>query len=189
VTVDWDLVGNIAAPLIALVAGAFLNRLMESRPRLLTYLGHVGDHMVKGENGNNQHIYTHSVVVRNAGRKRATNVRLSHPYLPSFNVHPDVQHHVSDLPGGGREITFPVLVPNEQITISYLYFPPITWSAINGPIRSDEGIAKVLHVLLTQQYPRWFNGLAAGLMLVGLMSILYVMFVVGRILLIMDSTA
>ena len=38
----------------------------------------------------------------------------------------------------------PTLVPNEQVTISYLYFPPTTWKQINGPVKSDEGLARVL---------------------------------------------
>ena len=68
--------------------------------------------------------FTHSVVLRNSGRRPATNVRLAHPYLPDFNVFPSVGYRVENLPGGGREIVMPTLVPNEQVTISYLYFPP-----------------------------------------------------------------
>ncbi|MFQ5956046.1 MAG: hypothetical protein ACE5JZ_13355, partial [Kiloniellales bacterium] len=165
--IDWGVVTTIAAPLVALFVGALVNRALESRPRLVTYLGHVSVHTLKQHDGSTSDVYTHSVVLRNAGRRPATNVRLAHPYLPDFNVLPDVEHRVEDLPGGGKEIVIPTLVPNEQVTISYLYFPPVTWNQINDQIKSDEGLAKVLQVLPTQQYPRWFNRLAAGFMLAG----------------------
>ncbi len=181
--IDWNIVAAIAAPLIALFVGAVLNRAIESRPRLVTYLGHVSAHRLKRDDDSWNDVYTHSVVLRNSGRRPATNVRLAHTYLPNFNVYPDVEQHVEDLPGGGKEIVIPTLVPNEQVTISYLYFPPITWNQINGQIKSDEGLARVLQVLPTQQYPKWFNRLAAGLMLIGLITVIYVVFIiVGRLL-------
>jgi hypothetical protein len=171
--VDWSVVATVATPLIALVAGAAINRALESRPKLVTYLGHVSAHRVQPESGTPYDIFTHSVVLRNSGRRPATNVRLAHPYLPNFSVLPRVAYRVDDLPGGGKEIVIPTLVPKEQVTVSYLYFPPITWSQINGPIKSDEGMDRVLQVLPTQQYPMWFNLLAAGLMLSGLITIAY----------------
>ena len=172
--IEWSTVATIASPIIALFVGAFLNRAIESRPRLVTYLGHVGAHPFTQQDGTSRHVYTHSVVLRNTGRRPATNVRIAHRYLPDFNVLPDVDHDVNELPGGGREIVFPTLVPNEQVSVSYLYFPPITWDQINGSIKSDEGLAKVLQVLPTQQYPKWFNRLAAGLVLIGLIAVAYV---------------
>ena len=39
--IAWNVVAITAAPLIALFVGAVLNRAIESRPRLVTYLGHV----------------------------------------------------------------------------------------------------------------------------------------------------
>ena len=181
--IAWNVVAIIAAPLIALFVGAVLNRAIESRPRLVTYLGHVSAHRLKREDNTSYDIFTHSVVLRNSGRRPATNVRLAHPYLPDFNVFPSVGYRVENLPGGGREIVMPTLVPNEQVTISYLYFPPTTWKQINGPVKSDEGLARVLQVLPTEQYPMWFNRLAAGLILIGLIALVYVLFVImGRLL-------
>jgi hypothetical protein len=176
--VDWGIAVAVAMPLITLFAGAFLNRAIESRPRLVTYLGHVSAHTVPRIGEEPLIINTHSIVLRNAGRRPATNIRLNHPLLPNFTVFPDMQHHVDELPGGGREIVFPTLAPGEQVTVSYLYFPPITWEQINGPVRSDEGLAKVLLVLPTQQYPKWFNRLVFTLMLIGLVSVIYVVIVI-----------
>lgn len=182
-TIDWNVVATIAAPVIALFIGAALNRVIVARARLVTYLGHVSAHRLKRDDGSPYDVYTHSVVLRNTGRRPATNVRLAHAFLPNVNVYPDVEHRVEDLPGGGKEIVVPTLVPNEQVTISYLYFPPITWNRINRQIKSDDGLAKVLHVLPTQQYPKWFYRFASALMLAGLIAILYVAFVVARELL------
>lgn len=181
--IDWSIVATITAPILALLMGAILNRAIESRPRLVTYLGHVSAHRLRNNDGSPNDVYTHSLVIRNSGRKPATNVRLSHAYLPNFNVFPDIEHRVEELPGGGKEIVIPSLVPGEQVTISYLYFSPVTWNQINGQIKSDEGLAKVLHVLPTQQYSKWFNRLALLLMLGGLVAGFYVLFLVGQWLL------
>ena len=74
---------------------------------------------------------------------------------------------MSDLPGGGQEILFPSLVPNEQITVSYLYLPPVTWDQINLGVKSDEGFAKVIRVIPMRLYPKWLNKLAAVFLLAG----------------------
>ena len=60
--------------------------------------------------------------------------------LPDFTIWPEIQHHVEDLPGSGREIVIPTLVPGEQITVSYLYFAPVTFDQINAGIRSRKGL-------------------------------------------------
>lgn len=72
--VDWSIVATIAAPLITLVAGALLNRAIENRPRLLTYLGHVSAHRLTQADGTPYDVFTHSVVLRNSGRRPANNV-------------------------------------------------------------------------------------------------------------------
>lgn len=179
-TVDWSVVATIAGPLIALPIGAWINRAFEGRPRLITYLGHVSTHRLHRDDGTPYDVYTHSVVLRNAGRRPATNVRLAHSYLPNVHVFPDVDFRVDPLPGGGREIVVPTLVPGEQITISYLYFPPITWNQVNGPIKSDDGFAKAIQVLPVQQYPAWVRRLVAGLVLSGAISLLYLGFMLVR---------
>src|SRR5467141_3019968 len=99
-SIDWRLLGGIAKPIVLLVAGGSISRWMERRPRLITYYGHVSAHEVKGnEKGQTPlMIFTHDVIVRNVGRKAATNVKMGHRTLPNFNVYPDVSHTVVDLP-------------------------------------------------------------------------------------------
>lgn len=186
--VDWLIIATIAGPLVGVLFGVFLNRIIERRAQLTAYLGHVSAHRLKQADGTPYDVFTHSVVILNSGGKPATNVRLVHRILPSFSILPDIEHHVEDLPAGGKEIVFPTLVPKEQITISYLYFPPVTWDQINGPIKSDEGLANIIQVLPTRQYPKWFNRVVVGLMLIGLIAIIYVIFIILRWLILLGAT-
>jgi hypothetical protein len=96
---------------------------------------------------------------------------------PDHSVFPDVQPTIVDLQGGGKEILFPVLVPGEQITIQYLYFPPLQWQQINTHTKSDEGYAKILTVLPTPQPSRPVRYAAWGLLFVGVVAVLYLLFV------------
>src|SRR5438093_1102925 len=98
--IDWLVVATIAAPVIALFVGAWLNQRFESRPALLSYFSHVGAFTHTPAQGQSIGIHTHSVVLRNAGRRAATNVRIRHNTLPEFNIWPNLAHVVEDLPGG-----------------------------------------------------------------------------------------
>ena len=173
-TIDWTALATIAAPVIALFVGAWVNRKFESRPVLISYFGHVAAFTHRPAGGQPINVNTHAVVLRNAGRRPATNVRLHHMALPDFNIWPTIVHRVETLPDGSRDIVIPTLVPGEEITISYLYFAPLTVAQINAGIKSDEGFAHPIPVLLQRQYPTWFNVSAALLMVVGLISTLYV---------------
>jgi len=181
--INWQVLATIAAPVIALFVGAWVNRRFETRPILLSYFSHVGAFTHRPPQGQPIAIHTHSVVLRNAGRRSATNVRLRHNVLPDFNIWPNLAYTVEDLPGGSREILIPRLVPGEEITISYLYFPPLTVAQIHAGIKCDQGFAQAIPVLLQRQYPRWFNFTAAVLMLVGLIAVLYLAYAAGAALL------
>lgn len=172
--IDWRAVATIAAPIIALFVGVWVNRRFESRPHLISYFSHVSAFRTTPAESDPLFVNTHSVVLRNAGRRRATNVRFRHTALPDFNIWPAVQHYVDDLPGGFREIVIPVVVPGEEITISYLYFPPLTYAQVNAGIKSDEGFAHQIPVLLQRQYGRLFNTTVGALMLVGFVSLAYI---------------
>lgn len=178
--IDWSVIATIAAPLLALVAGAALNHFVEMRPRMISYLAHASAFRSNRPDGGPIHVHTHSIVLRNAGRKSAMNVRLGHNQLPDFQVFPDVQHQVLDLPNGGKEILFPVIVPQKQITISYLYFPPVTWGQINTHVESDEGPVKVITVLPQPQYSKWLINSLRLLIVVGGISLLYLIYMFVR---------
>lgn len=100
--------------------------------------------------------------------------------LPDFVIFPDIQHRIETLPNGSREIVIPTLVPGEQIIVSYLYFPPLTFNQINAGIRSNEGFARPIPVLVQRVYPRWFNLLLIALTFIGLVTLLYLAYCLLR---------
>ena len=171
--VNWEILATIAAPILALFIGVWVNRRFESRAVLLSHWGHVSSFNYRQADGSTGIVNTHSVVIRNAGRRPATNVRLSHSYLPDFNIWPPVQYQLENVQSSGQDIVIPKVVPNQQLTISYLYFPPTTYANVNAGVKCDEGFATVIPVLLQRQYPRWFNYTAATLMIVGLLALVY----------------
>ncbi len=175
-TIEWNAVATIAAPIVALLVGVWVNRRFASRPVLISYFGHVAAFVHTPSGGQPINVHTHSVVLRNAGRRAATNVRLHHHVLPDFNIWPVLVNHVETLSDGSRDIVIPTLIPGETITVSYLYFPPDTVAQVNAGIKCDQGFAQAIAVLLQRQYPRWFNRLAAFLMLVGLISLVYLLY-------------
>ena len=174
--IDWMVVATIAAPIIALFAGVWVNRRFENRPHLISYYGHVSSFRHTPPGGQPLQVHTHAVVLRNTGRVSATNVRLVHGVLPGFQIWPEIAHRVENLPGGGREIVIPTLVPGEQITVSYLYFPPLVYNQINAGVKCDQGFAKEIPVLLQRQFPHWVNRMAGLLILVGIVAVVYILY-------------
>jgi hypothetical protein len=170
--IDWVLVSNIATPTVTLFIGAGINKVTERRANLVTYYGHVSVFNIQGPQ--NLQVNAHSVIVRNAGGRAARNVRISHNIMPP-NVHiwPPVESQTVNMPGGGADIVIPLLVPGEQITISYLYDTRFTFNQINSTVRSDEGFAKVLTILLTPQLPKWKICVLWTLIIMGGITSLY----------------
>ncbi len=143
---DPEVIAKVAGPLLSLLVAALLKHYTEARSKVVSFVGHASAFTLQGENP--ALIHTHAIVVRNAGRKAATNVRLTHAVLPiNITVYPPVQYSIERNPEGAGEIVFPVLVPKEQVTISYLYFPPLLWNQINVNTKSDEGFAKIINVI------------------------------------------
>ncbi|WP_157381063.1 hypothetical protein [Burkholderia ubonensis] len=178
-TTNWDLVSKLVFPVVTALIVAAIGRRLEYRPKLVTYLAHaagfalppvegpaaalqegVGAGQAPAAAAPGGPIHVHGVVVRNTGRKTAFNVRIGHnAKVHHYVLEPQVQHEMKDAPNGGWEIIIPALVPNEQVLISYLYFPPVIWRQVNTYTKSDEGMARYLNVLPTPQPPRWLaNG-------------------------------
>ncbi len=175
-TIDWGIVAAIAMPIITLFIGVWINRRLENRPVLITYYGHISSFQINPPNQNVTAVHTHTVVLRNAGRKSAANVRLHHRNLPDFSMYPTVAYTTENLPDGSTDIVIPTMVPGKQVTISYLYFPPVVYTDINRGIESDEGEATTIPVLLQRIYPKWFNVSAFILLMIGLITVGYLIF-------------
>jgi hypothetical protein len=174
-TIDWGMVAKVAMPIVTLFLGVIVNRYLESREKLIAHLGYCAVHKLKpkedGKPGTTVH--THSVIVKNSGNKSAKNVRLGHNFLPDVNVYPDIEYFINDLPGGGKEIVFPNISPKKEVTVSYLYFPPDIWPQVNTHIESDEGPAKIVQVLLQVQPKPVIIKIIWGLIIAGIISIVY----------------
>ena len=173
--IDWSVVATIASPIIALFVGAVLNRFIERKPRLIAYFTHATAFPLTGANPGT--IHTHGIVIKNTGRHPAIDIRVRHNFLPEhFNIHPGVEYQVQRLSNGGAEIIFPRLVQNEQVSISYLYFPPVVYSQIHAGIRHSDGFATEVTALPTPQYPPWILRGLLLLLIVGSITIFYIVF-------------
>ncbi len=90
--IDWQIVTSIAVPIIMLFLGVWANRKFENKPSLISYFGHVSSFKYTLEDGQLIDVFTHSVVLRNASRRSATNVRITHNELPDFSVWPKIAY-------------------------------------------------------------------------------------------------
>jgi hypothetical protein len=173
--IDWVAVATVAAPVIAIFVASWWER---RGTRLIAYYSHVATIGGAFPDGSRLDVNTHSVVLRSTGRRPATNVRLHHVTLPLFNIWPNIVHNVPPLPNGqpGTDIVIPNLLPGEQITIAYLYFPPMTFNQINQGIRCDQGFARPINVLLRRQFPPWLNRIARFFLLVGVGTVAWFLY-------------
>jgi hypothetical protein len=155
-----------------LLAGGLLKRYSEARSRVVSFVGHASAFTIQGDAP--VVIHTHSVVVRNAGRRTATNVRLVHAVLPiNITIYPPVAYSIERNPEGTGEIVLPALVPKEQVTVSYLYFPPLLWNQINVSTKSDDGFAKILNVIPMPQPSKAVIAVIWSLVFVGASFLFY----------------
>lgn len=174
--IDWIVLAQVAAPIIAVFVGAGLNQYIRQKERLIAYYGHISSHAVNSviEGKETTHINTHAIIIRNNGNKTATNVRILHNALPDFKIYPDTDYEINELPSGGKEIVIHRITPKKEYTISYLYFPPVTYDQISSTIESDNGPAKIVNVQLQRIFPTWVNFVVGTSMLLGLILFLYI---------------
>ncbi|MGG4604272.1 hypothetical protein ACLPHM_05710 [Paenalcaligenes sp. Me131] len=147
--INIENIAKLLAPILTAIIGFILKKYFEARPKLINFLIHAS--AIPLGDGTGNEVNTHSIVIRNAGKKTAHNVRLGHNFLPAFNVFPAVAYSTVPGPNNSVELIFPTLVPSEQIFISYLYFPPNLWSHVNTYCKSDEMNSKYVNVTPTIQ--------------------------------------
>ena len=175
-TINWTIFFQIASPIIAVFLTVFVSRYFREREKLIAFYGHIASHALNPVIDGKEvtHINTHAVVIRNGGNRTATNVRISHNVLPDIKIYPETDYEVKELPSGGKELVIPRITPKREYTISYLYFPPITYNQINSSIESDAGPAKIINVELQQIFPRWVKFLVGSSMILGLIAFIYI---------------
>lgn len=169
---DLEVFAKLVSPLIAALVGAIVKRYFEAKPKLISYLVHSS--AIPLNDDKNTLVHTHCIVVRNAGKKSAHNIRIGHNVLPkSFQIYPPVRYSVLEGSSGSAEILLPTLVPNEQVSITYLYFPPLLWNQVNAYTKSDEGLAKIINAIPTPQPPRVVILIVWLLMFLGASTLIY----------------
>ncbi|EPY1013215.1 hypothetical protein ACW9OX_004314 [Vibrio vulnificus] len=174
--IDWILVATIVAPLLSVAFGVFLNHKFESRPKLRVWYSHIAEFDLKDAKTTAAlaRVHTHAVNIKNIGNKPAKNVNVAHQTLPdNFRIIPPIPHSVEELPGGGKNIVIPNLVPKKEIVITYLYTPPMTWNQINSSVEDEEGMAKVIRVAPAPVVSLLVQRVLAFLAFVGLVTIIY----------------
>jgi len=170
---DLGLWGVAAQIVCSVLFGAAVTYRLQ-RPRLIAYYGHVAAHAVDQSNGPQARFHTHSVIIKNTGWAAAHHVRATHGGLVSnVFVYPDVPHRKDALPNGTEDLVFDVLVPGQQIEISYVYGPHVTFNQITQQIRSDEGMAKFMPAQITPQLQGWRRNLVICLFFLGCITTLY----------------
>lgn len=182
IAIEWTVFLKFASPIIAVSVGFIISRFFSERERLIAFYDYIASHVHNSvvEEREVTHINTHAVVIRNNGNKTATNVRISHNVLPDIKIFPETDYKIKELPEGGKELIIPRITPKKEYTISYLYFPPIRFNDIASSIESDTGPAKIIKVRRQQIYPRWLSSLRVASMILGLITLLYIVFEIGH---------
>lgn len=178
-TINWIIFSAIAGPIFAAVLGAFFHWRFTRGPRIVIYFGHTSAFTIHSDQSNSAApftFHTHTLIIRNLGRAAANNVRVGHLIWPDyFDVQPPTQHRVEDVPKSNtKEIVIDKMVPRDEVHISYLYDPQLTWHQIHSSVKSDEGGATGWRVGLQRVFPKWFNAMSLAFYVIGIVAVLYV---------------
>ena len=170
--INWVIVATIIGPALGVIVGVGFEKWLDRKPKVIGYLGHASAFTLKDQH--NTVVHTHSFIVRNASKKSATNIKIGHYTLPEdFTIFPAIDHQVVELDGGVKEIQITKLIPGEQVTISYLYFPPLIWNQISAYNKHDDGYFKIINVIPAPMHPKWVRGINRVILGIGVFTILY----------------
>ena len=119
-----------------------------------------------------QPIWLNSVVltIRNNGNSTAKNIEVSHPQAPEhYQLTPAIQHTIEPSDDSRRmTIRIPSLGSRETVAISYLFGPVANWNDLLEYVRSEDGLAKKINVILNRVFPNSFNVMVLSFCLLGL---------------------
>ena len=183
--IDWPTVGQAAWSVVLILVGAVVTTvvalLFERKPNLTYYASHWSAYPRPGLPPVT--IHTHGILLKNIGRKTATDVRVRHELrTETFYVTPRVQHTDPDTPGGGFEIVFPRLVPQEEVAISYMHTQP--FNNFRGQITHAAGLAAEVPAIPRAEHPKWMTRAILFLAIVGAIAgaiaVVFVGLVLGR---------
>jgi hypothetical protein len=128
------------------------------------------------EQGNQKfnNFYIHTLTLRNNGNVTANNVDVSHFIWPLYHqVSPFLPNEIIADPATkfNKIIRFQNLGPGESVSISYIYTSPLLPHQCIEYVRSSEGLASLMPVMLNRVFPNWFNRVVLVLCFIGLICI------------------
>lgn len=147
--------------LVALAVGIILDRLRARRADLIFYYSHPQWVTLPAQPGQQQMpaVGTFTLFLWNQGKAPAREVHIGHTWLPASNVFPDIPREIRQTPGGTYALRFPTFPARTLVSISYLYFGPLTVDQIISYVGSEDGTAKHIPVMLQRIWPKWiFRG-------------------------------
>lgn len=159
------------------LGGVWLAYWLTGKPRLVVFSPNSTFFKLDPPDGDGQHLTVQAgqVVVQNNGRKSATRVQfVAEPNgVPwGYNVFPAIDHSVRLGARGEWILELGFLGPGEHVTVQILNGPQI------ASVRALEGAAKAVPVIHQRLFPRWVQISVAVLMLVGLVTVTYGIFIV-----------
>lgn len=128
----------------------------------------------EGGNQKFNNLYIHTLTFRNNGNKTAHNIDISHFIWPLYHqVSPFVPNEIISDPTTNfkKIIRFQTLGPGEAVSISYIYPTPVLPYQCIEYVRSSEGPAALMPVILNRAFPNWFNTVVLILCFLGLVCI------------------
>jgi hypothetical protein len=176
--VGWlDLDLDTWLKLLSLV-GTFIAWIIANRrrPRLEAFFTHGAGHQIATNPPT--WLNTHSLVVRNSGAAPATNVRITHAFVPQhtdIQIYPNQPFTVAPVAPQGNELVFERLRPQEQLTVSYLYPAGTLLDQFHTFVRFDEGFALFFPIQHVRIIPRWLRIVLYYFLSVGFCLTLYLL--------------
>jgi hypothetical protein len=159
------LAGYVATGIVSLAVGLLLREL-EPKVKIVCWSPHRFAFTVPQQPPQPPlNIITHAIAVRNAGRKPAENIEITHRRKPDlFQLQPPLEYEEVTLPSGEHTIRVKSLGPRELFVVQFLSnaaMPELRY------IRSSAGPAQQIHLALQRRRPRWQVRALWALILIG----------------------
>jgi len=162
-----SLAGYIATGIGSLTVGV-LSKYLEPKAKLVYWLPHTFFFHLKAEN---VALQTNSLTIQNLGRRAAEDIEIIHRERPEFfQFSPPLEFEEQISPAGEFVLKIRYLGPKEWFTLQLLNYKTVPY-LLN--VRSREGVAKQINIVLQRVFPRWVHILYGSLTLIGLGFALY----------------
>ena len=166
------------------VIGYFFNKLQKEKSKLIYYIQHISDFKITLEPTPDYPLqkeiplYTHTLVIRNNGNRAAEDVEVRHVFLPRHvSISPKEKEFKIERKNGGGTIFIKDIVPNEQVTIAYLYEYPYDPKLIFATVvKSKDGFAKPQPMVLYPLLPKWAVRFSQFLLYMGLLFLIFIVY-------------